>query len=267
MQAGRGISRRNALIQCLTQAEFVATQSQEDVEDKLDEVVCDPVVQKELDNQDQDEAKPSSQDEIEMLPIVHESTTDYRSPFPTNSTNEKLGNRRNSTEQLVKQETNTEKPTIEQSSSNYGALGLSGLSRMYQSRSKFTGDLDEDLQVMLNVYRTLAATCKLSKNEMALGIPMMLDGAATTLFSQKLAGESNFDRIVSGLEDEFTSEEKRNRLLRIWQKTSLREAMRSNPDKSEVQVWSSRMFVGFFLALRGNYMRVTTTTDSSVTKL
>ena len=60
---------------------------------------------------------------------------------------------------------------------------------------------------------------------------MILDGDAMALYSSKLS-EMSFKDIVQALRDEFTSKEQRNRLLRIWQKASLRDAMRNQPERS-----------------------------------
>ena len=66
---------------------------------------------------------------------------------------------------------------------------------------------------------------------------MILEGDAMTFSSEHLAGEINFEKIVAALNAEFTSEEQRNRLLRVWQRTSLVENMRNSPEKSEVMVF------------------------------
>jgi hypothetical protein len=88
------------------------------------------------------------------------------------------------------------------------------------------------------VYEAFSRTCKLTEEELALGVPMILDGDAMALYSSKLSRLS-FKDIVQALRDEFTSEEQRNRLLRIWQKASLRDAMRNEPERSEVEVFKS----------------------------
>ena len=118
------------------------------------------------------------------------------------------------------------------------SLGLSGLSKVCQGRAKFSGGLDEDLEGIIQVYKALARTCELTDEELALGVPMILDGDAMALYSSKLS-EMSFKDIVQALRDEFTSEEQRNRLLRIWQKASLRDAMRNQPERSEVEVFKS----------------------------
>ena len=68
---------------------------------------------------------------------------------------------------------------------------------------------------------------------------MILEGDAMTFYSEHLAGEINFEKIVAALNAEFTSEEQRNRLLRVWQRTSLVENMRNRPEKSEVMVFKN----------------------------
>lgn len=47
---------------------------------------------------------------------------------------------------------------------------------------------------------------------------------------------SSYDTIAKNLREWFTSEEQRNRLLRIWQRASLSESMRLEPEKSESEV-------------------------------
>jgi hypothetical protein len=118
------------------------------------------------------------------------------------------------------------------------SLGLSGLSKVCQGRAKFSGGLYEDLEGIIQVYEAFSRTCKLTEEELALGVPMILDGDAMALYSSKLSRLS-FKDIVQALRDEFTSEEQRNRLLRIWQKASLRDAMRNEPERSEVEVFKS----------------------------
>jgi hypothetical protein len=115
--------------------------------------------------------------------------------------------------------------------------GLGALSKFYQGRARYSGGLDEDLVGAVQIYRTISAMCNLTHKEMATGVPVMLDGDALSFFSAHLAGMQNFEAILQRLSDEYTSEEQRNRLLRIWQKTSLAASMRASPEKSELSVF------------------------------
>jgi hypothetical protein len=79
------------------------------------------------------------------------------------------------------------------------------------------------LEGVVQVYQALSKPCKHTKEEMALNMPVILDGYAMALYSSKQC-KIIFKNIVQGLRDEFTSEEQRNRLLRVWKKASLRAA-------------------------------------------
>lgn len=122
-------------------------------------------------------------------------------------------------------------------SGGFSSMGLSGLSKLCQNRVRYSGALDEDLIGTIRIYKTLATTCGLEKSDMARGLPMLLDGDAMAYYSQHLSGEQNFEKVLKALQDEFISEEQRNRLLRIWQRTSLLDSMKNSPEKSEVAVF------------------------------
>jgi hypothetical protein len=76
-----------------------------------------------------------------------------------------------------------------------------------------------------------------NEKEKAAGVPMMMDGDALSFYAANVSGTKTFDEIVARLHQEYTSEEQRSRLLRDWQKTSLREEMRNHPEKSQVEVF------------------------------
>ena len=112
--------------------------------------------------------------------------------------------------------------------------GVNTIAKLWHGRKKFTGALDEDLIGVLQQYESFALSCNMSKEEMARGIPVILDGEAMSFYSSSLTGVFNYDRIC-----EFTSDEQRSRLLTIWQKTSLSAEFDRNPDSSQLAVFKS----------------------------
>jgi hypothetical protein len=46
----------------------------------------------------------------------------------------------------------------------------------------YSGGLDEDIEGIFPIYKTLAKTCKLSEEEITLCLPMILDGEAMALY-------------------------------------------------------------------------------------
>jgi hypothetical protein len=117
-------------------------------------------------------------------------------------------------------------------------LGMSGLSKECQGRAKYSGGPEKDLEGVMQPYKALAKTCKISEEEIAMSVHMILDGDAMALYSSKLRA-MNFEDIFQALRDEFTSEGQRNQLLQIWKNDSLRGAMRNEPDNSEVEVFKN----------------------------
>jgi hypothetical protein len=65
----------------------------------------------------------------------------------------------------------------------------------------------------------------------------MLDGDALVFYTANIPIDAPYEQKIKMLQDEYTSEEQRNRLLRIWQRTSLLNEMRNNPGKSQLDVF------------------------------
>jgi hypothetical protein len=76
-----------------------------------------------------------------------------------------------------------------------------------------------------------------NENEKEAGVTMMLEGYALSFYPANVSGMKTVDEIVARLHQEYTSEEQRSRLLRYWQKMSLREEMRNHPEKSQVELF------------------------------
>jgi hypothetical protein len=115
--------------------------------------------------------------------------------------------------------------------------GMAQVAKQFQSREKFTGGFDEDLFGALQKFETFCEMSGLSAREMSASLPNMLDGDALVFYSANIPIDAPYEQKIKMLQDEYTSEEQRNRLLRIWQRTSLLNEMRNNPGKSQLDVF------------------------------
>lgn len=61
--------------------------------------------------------------------------------------------------------------------------GLSGLSKAYTGIETFNGHWEENIGVVFRLNETVSHVCKLSDEEMANSIPMMLSGDALSCFN------------------------------------------------------------------------------------
>lgn len=120
--------------------------------------------------------------------------------------------------------------------SNYS---LNSLMKAYSNRPKFSGNFTDDFQGCIEQFETLSGICGLSQENMAKGFPIMLTGAAFSHYSRKYAKRNlPYSQLVEEFRAWYTSEEQRYRLLQIWQKPSLSQAMEQQPEKSEVAVFT-----------------------------
>ena len=62
-------------------------------------------------------------------------------------------------------------------------LRISGFMRAYQGRQKFNGNIEDDFSTAVNLFNTLSRLCRLSENEKAEAVPIMLNGEALSYYS------------------------------------------------------------------------------------
>lgn len=121
-------------------------------------------------------------------------------------------------------------------------LGLNGLMKAYQGRDKYSGRWDEDLNSALQLYDTLSNLCRLEEHEKAEAMPVMLKSDALSYYSSFYKSGMSYDEVVRKLSEWYTSPEQKGRILRLWQGLRLTEAMKEEPEKSEVEVFRSFSF-------------------------
>ena len=225
VRSGRGIKRTDALIECLKQDKYIPT-SDSSTTQPLDRnnPTATPIT-----------ARPTTDREhtpTEPQPKPTVNSAQKHTDFPeTSSTHKQIQNSQES------ERTSKENFIVPDSKNHSHSLGLSGLSKMYSSRPRFSGELDQDLHGMISDYRALCATCELSDYDMARGITFMLERDALTFYSTHLTRKTDFKKVVEALRRQFTSDAQRARLLHIWQNTRLSQQMRNNPEKSELEVF------------------------------
>jgi hypothetical protein len=114
---------------------------------------------------------------------------------------------------------------------------MSQIAKTYQSRSKFSGNFDDDWHGSLQTFEIFSDMYGLSEIEMALSIPIMLDGDALAFYATSMPKQATYMEKTRLLQEQYTSEEQRARLLRVWQSMSLLKEMLNNPTKSQVEVF------------------------------
>jgi hypothetical protein len=77
----------------------------------------------------------------------------------------------------------------------------------------------------------------LTEHEMGASLPLILESSTLAFYTTKLPKMASYEDKIKIHRDEFTSEERRNRLLRMWQGMSLRSEMGKHPEKSQVEVF------------------------------
>lgn len=256
----RGLSRANALTECLTADTFPRLEP---------EISCTPV--RNVDRRDVTEVHENDPDEQSRKGSAMRDLRQRRQSYSTKEFGSEkahdiagiiTGNEddRGAEEQyrfrrmgVLDSKPSTHSPTaskviqdqkrhdgtaIRLHSSGRGSGAIMSLMKAYGGRKLYGGQWEEDLDGSLEVFETLAATCCLTDDEKARAIPVMLRDDALSYYSTTFRNsEASYGEIVNSLRKWFTSEEQRNRLLRIWQKASLSEAMRRQPMKSEVEVF------------------------------
>ena len=114
---------------------------------------------------------------------------------------------------------------------------LDAMMKAFVSRTKFSGSFNEDLEGALDQYETLSSLCNLSDADMSKAFPVMLTGAAFSLYTKQFSRKSlTYGELVDAFRAWYTSEEQRYRLLQIWQSPSLSREMQKQPDMSEVEI-------------------------------
>lgn len=110
--------------------------------------------------------------------------------------------------------------------------------KSYNSRRKFKGDFDEDFNEALQQFETISLMFDLNDVEMARAFPTILEGSAFNHYSRTFHKTSpTYEQQIDAFRLKYVSEEKQQRILQLWQKPSLCEAMRQQPEKSELQVF------------------------------
>ena len=115
---------------------------------------------------------------------------------------------------------------------------IDAMMKAYSNRTKFSGSFNEDFNEALEQYETLSSLCELSETDMAKAFPIMLTGAAFSLYTRQFSRKSlSFAELVDAFKGWYTSEEQRYRLLQIWQSPSLSREIQKHLSKSEVEVF------------------------------
>jgi hypothetical protein len=115
---------------------------------------------------------------------------------------------------------------------------LQQLQKLYQGRHKFSGGFDEDLVDCIQIYDTLKKMTGCNSREKAVGLPIMLDSDALQFYAENLQLCREYDKAISQLHAQYSSEEQRSRLLKSWQTMSLTELMQQSPEKSQIDVFT-----------------------------
>lgn len=117
------------------------------------------------------------------------------------------------------------------------SLGISGLMKAYHGRKHYSGALDEDLQGSLELYETMCRVCRLSDDEKAQGMPVMLKDDALSFYMSVFKPGNTYENISQQLIDNYMSAEQQNRTLILWQSMRLSSSMRDERNKSELEVF------------------------------
>ena len=120
---------------------------------------------------------------------------------------------------------------------SFHSTALSGLSKAYAGRKKYSGSWDEDLLGAIEIYEMACRMCELDENQMRRGVMVMLEGDAMAYYASNLKDAKTYETVIDGLKAWYTSEEQRSRLLQEWQACSLTSRMRKSPEKSEIAVF------------------------------
>ena len=103
---------------------------------------------------------------------------------------------------------------------------------------KYSGDFTESLESHIERYETFCRVYKLDEAEKVRTFPIMLAGAAFMHYSHYYSMKAvSYTELVNAFRAWYTSEEQKYRLLRIWQRPSLENAMKNSPEKSELEVF------------------------------
>ena len=110
--------------------------------------------------------------------------------------------------------------------------------KSYNSRKKFRGDFDEDFNEAIQQFETVSLMFELNEVEKAKAFPAILEGSAFNHYSRTfLKTTPTYQDQVDVFRLKYISEERQQRILQLWQKPSLCQAMRQQPEKSELQVF------------------------------
>ena len=115
---------------------------------------------------------------------------------------------------------------------------IDSITKAYSSLVKYSGDFTESLESHIERYETFCRVYKLDEAEKVRAFPIMLAGAAFMHYSHYYSMKAiSYTELVNAFRAWYTSEEQKYRLLRIWQRPSLENAMKNSPEKSELEVF------------------------------
>ena len=115
---------------------------------------------------------------------------------------------------------------------------IQSIMKSYQGRTKFKGNFDEDFEGSLEQFETFSQVYQLTEEEKARAFPFMIDEGALSHFTNTFSKRNyTYQEVIEDFRNWYTSEEQRSRLLLLWQKPSLTDAMRQDPERSELEVF------------------------------
>lgn len=123
-------------------------------------------------------------------------------------------------------------------SSTSSKSNVDSVMKSYNSRKKSNGKFDEDLNGAIEQFETISAMFELTDIEMARAFPAILDGSAFTHYPRTFHKRNpTYQEQIDEFRMKYIGDEQQQRLLQLWQKPSLTEAMRVKHDKSELEVF------------------------------
>ncbi len=208
----RKVTRTSALVQCLERDVFVPCPST-------------------LETGDKNTYEKTSSKTPKQIPLFN---TNKNGETPNNDT----GTNEYTSDNSYKQSnTSSEKEDKSESKTADFSLGINGLMKAYQGRKKYSGDFNDDLTSAFQLYETLCNMCHLRDNERSEVLPVMLCGEALNRFTSLNAHNLSYIELKEKLLSHFISEEQKGRMLTMWQSMRLSDAMRAEPDKSELEIF------------------------------
>ena len=170
VRSGKGIKRTDALIECLNRDKYIPTPGLSSTQplEENDATATQSIAQPATDQTN--------------TPTDHHPKPTVNSAQKQTSLLETSSTHKQGRSSLEFERTSKDNFIVPDSKNHSHSLGLSGLSKMYSSRPRFSGELDQDLHGMISDYKALCTTCGLSDYDMAKGITFMLERDALTFY-------------------------------------------------------------------------------------